>query len=62
MELELRKVEIADIVFDSKNEIVDHVLHLDKTALTEVVMEDKRIKAVDFDIARPGESVRIIPV
>ncbi|MGN0404698.1 MAG: glycine/sarcosine/betaine reductase component B subunit [Bariatricus sp.] len=62
MELELRKVEIRDIMFDDKNAVVDHVLYLNKASLEEVVMEDKRIKSVVFDIARPGESVRILPV
>ena len=25
-------------------------------------MEDTNIRSVDFDIARPGESVRIVPI
>ena len=62
MHLELRKVQIQNIAFGEENAIRDHVLYLNKDSLTEEVMKDKRIKKVDFDIARPGESVRIIPV
>lgn len=62
MELELRNITIRDIVFDEENRIVNHVLYLCKDTLREVVMEDSRVMEVDFDIARPGESVRILPV
>ena len=62
MHLELRKVQIQNIAFGEENAIRDHVLYLNKDSLTEEIMKDKRIKKVDFDIARPGESVRIIPV
>lgn len=62
MELELRKVLIQDIVFDEENKIEGHVLHLCRELLEKVVMEDSRIKSVTFEIARPGESVRILPV
>ena len=62
MHLELRKIKIQNIAFGEENVIRDHVLYLNKEALAEEVMKDKRIKKVDFDIARPGESVRIIPV
>lgn len=62
MHLELRKIKIQNIAFGEENVIRDHVLYLNKESLAEEVMKDKRIKKVDFDIARPGESVRIIPV
>jgi Glycine/sarcosine/betaine reductase component B subunits. len=62
MELELRKISINDICFDTENKIVDDCLHVDPGKLEDIVMEDSRIKKVTFDIARPGESVRIVPV
>lgn len=62
MQLELREISIQDIVFDKENKIEDGVLHVNGDILKEVVMEDKRVKNVSFDIARPGESVRILPV
>lgn len=62
MNLELRKVAIRDICFDTENKIADGCLHVDPKALEELILEDSRVKAVSFDIARPGESVRIVPV
>ena len=62
MNLELRKVQIKDIVFDTEDKIVDGVLHVDPKKLEELVLEDSKVKSVSFDIARPGESVRIVPV
>ena len=62
MNLELRKVQIKDIVFDTVDKIEDGVLHVDPKRLEELVLEDSRVKSVSFDIARPGESVRIVPV
>lgn len=62
MSLELRKVSIKDIVFDTESKIVDNVLHVNPKELEELVLEDSKVKSVSFDIARPGESVRIVPV
>lgn len=62
MKLEMRNIQIQDIVFDEVNKIENHVLHVNKALLEKVVMEDSRVKSVDFDIARPGESCRILPV
>ncbi|MBR6955755.1 MAG: beta-aspartyl-peptidase, partial [Firmicutes bacterium] len=62
MNLELRKVQIKDIVFDTEMKIIDGVLHVDPKKLEELVLEDRKVKSVSFDIARPGESVRIVPV
>lgn len=62
MSLELRKVIIKDVVLGKENKIAEHVLYVNTDDLGSVIMEDKRIKAVSFDVARPGESVRILPV
>jgi len=62
MNLELRKIQIRDVVFDDVSKIENNVLHLKKSSLIELIKEDKRIKEVDFDIAKPGQSVRILPV
>ena len=58
MNLELRKVQIKDIVFDTEMKIIDGVLHVDPKKLEELVLEDRKVKSVSFDIARPGESIR----
>ncbi len=62
MNLELRKILIKDVVFSDENKIYNDVLHFNPKPLVELIKEDLRIKDVKFDIARPGESVRIVPV
>ena len=62
MSLELRNVDIKDVVFGKENKIADQILHINIEDPSSVIMEDKRIKSVSFDLARPGESIRILPV
>ncbi|WP_312812787.1 glycine/sarcosine/betaine reductase component B subunit [Sedimentibacter sp.] len=62
MNLELRKIQIKDVVFGQENKIENDILNLNKGSLSDLIKEDKRIKEVDFDIAKPGQSVRILPV
>lgn len=62
MNLELRKVHISDVCFDDECKIQDGCLHVNSKKLEEIAMQDSRIKSVNFDLARPGESVRIVPV
>lgn len=62
MRLELGKIYIKDIQFASESKIVDNVLYVNKEEMLKEIWEDESIVSVDFDIARPGESVRITPV
>ncbi len=62
MRLELGKIFIKDIQFADSSKIEDGVLYVNKEELLEAVSGDEHIKSIDFDIARPGESVRITPV
>ena len=62
MNLELRKVAIKDIQFSEECKVENGCLYVDPKKLEELVLEDSRVKSVSFDIARPGESVRIVPV
>lgn len=62
MELTLNKFYVKDIQFAEQSSFKDGILYVNKKELAEYLMEDSNIKAVDFDIARPGESVRIIPI
>ena len=48
--------------FAEKTEIKDHVLYVSKKELSEVFLSEEKIKEVEFDVAKPGESVRITPV
>ena len=62
MRLEMGHIYIKDIQFSEKSKIEDGTLYVSKEDLKEVAIEDEKIKSVSFDIARPGESVRITPV
>ena len=62
MKLTLNKFYVKDIQFAQKSAFADGILYVDKKELAEYLMEDPNIQSVDFDIARPGESVRIIPI
>ena len=62
MKLELGKIFIKDIQFSDSSKIEDGVLYVSKDELLEAVGGDEHVKSIDFDIARPGESVRITPV
>ena len=66
MKLELGFIEIKDVVFGGKSGIENGVVTVDAEALKSFVYADDDVKAcvksVSFDIAHPGESVRITPV
>lgn len=64
MRLELGEIKIQDIQFADKSEIKDSVLYVSKAELEEVsqVANDDYLKSIEFFIARPGDSTRIIPV
>ena len=60
--LEMGHIYIKDIQFADTSKIEDGILYVDKGAVKAVALEDEHIKTVTFDIAKPGESVRITPV
>jgi len=60
--LEMGHIYIKDIQFADESKIQDGVLYVAKEELEKTALEDEKIKGVSFDIARPGESVRITPV
>ncbi|CCQ96527.1 Glycine reductase complex component B subunits alpha and beta [[Clostridium] ultunense Esp] len=62
MKLELRNINIKDVVFDDVNKIDKDVLHINPADIIKRVKEDKRVKSVEVHLAKPGESVRIVPV
>ena len=62
MRLEMGHIYIKDIQFADTSKIEDGILYVDKGAVKAVALEDEHIKTVTFDIAKPGESVRITPV
>ena len=62
MRLEIGKINITDIRFAENSKIENGVLFVNPEDLKPVVLEDEKLKDVVFEIAKPGESVRITPV
>jgi len=62
MNLELGHIFIKDIKFGTKAELKNGVLTVSKKDLEKIILEDENFTSVSFDIAKPGESVRITPV
>lgn len=62
MKLELGLIHINDMQFSDVSKVENGVIYVNKEELRKIILEDKHIKSVDFEIARPGESVRITPV
>ncbi|MGE5628665.1 MAG: glycine/sarcosine/betaine reductase component B subunit [Solirubrobacterales bacterium] len=62
MRLEVGKIYVKDVQFGNSTKVENGVLYVNKEELLSVVGGDERIKSIDFDIARPGDETRIIPV
>lgn len=60
MHLELASYDVKDVVFSDSDGLVYGVLHVNKAALLDHLSEVSSFQALDVDIARPGESVRIV--
>ena len=62
MKLEVGRFPVRDIVFGTQTCWQDGVLSVDKDELLALVMEDPYIAWADIDVARPGDSVRIVQI
>lgn len=62
LRLEIGKIFIKDLQFGPETKVENGVLYVNKEELLSEISGDERIASIDFDIARPGEEVRIIPV
>lgn len=62
MKLELGYIPISDIKFDSVSRVEKGVLYVNAEELKADLMEDENLKSIAFEIAKPGDSVRITPV
>lgn len=62
MKLEIGRIFIRNIAFGDVSKIEDSTLTVNKEELAALLLEDENIASVEFELARPGESVRIIPV
>ena len=61
MKLELGCVQINDIQFASESKVENGTIYVNAEEL-KALLEDENLKSVELEIARPGESVRIMPV
>jgi len=62
LKLEVGYIQIRDIQLANESKVKDGVLYVNTKELEALALEDEHIEAVSFDVARPGESVRITPV
>ena len=66
MKLELGYIQIEDIQFSKECKVENGTLYVDPEAVKAFMFEDDDVKAwvkdFSFDVAKPGESVRITPV
>jgi len=62
LKLEVGYIQIRDILFADDPMVKDGVLYVNPKELEAMILEDEHLAAVSFDVARPGESVRITPV
>ncbi|MGM0396639.1 MAG: glycine/sarcosine/betaine reductase component B subunit [Bacillota bacterium] len=62
MNLELRKIDVEDVVFGEETGLKDGVLTICKQDIIDELKEDVNVKSIRVDIAKPGEKTRIIPV
>ena len=62
MKLELGYIDVKSIEFANESCIKNSTLYVNKQELKNMVLENEHIANVDFDLAFPGESVRITPV
>lgn len=62
MKLELHKIAIRQLGFGDKTTVDKGILTINKEELKALLLEDSRVASVDFDLAHPGESVRIMPI
>lgn len=58
--LEMHTVNVTDVRFDATTALHGNTLAVAHDELMHLILEDGRIAAVDIDVARPGENVRIV--
>jgi glycine reductase len=62
LRLELGKILINDVQFGQTTKVENGTLYVNADEIKQLVKADERIKSVEVELARPGESIRITPV
>ncbi len=58
--LDLHTIRIGDVQFGDRTALNHDTLIVDRDEIASLILEDGRIASAQIDVARPGESVRII--
>ena len=62
MRLEVGRIYVKDVQFGAATKVENGVLFVNKEELMKEIGGDERLTSIEFDIARPGDETRIIPV
>jgi len=62
LKLELGSIFIKDIQFAAESKIENETLYVNKEEVRQIILEDQNFKSADVELAKPGESIRIMPV
>ena len=62
LKLELGYIFIKDIQFAEMSKVENGTLYVNKEEVKAIVLEDQNFKSAEVELAKPGESVRIMPV
>lgn len=62
MRLDLKKINITNVKWGEKTRVETGTLYVSKEEIIDLAAKDERLKSISVELARPGESVRIIPV
>lgn len=62
MSFKLGRIKIRDVQFGPQTKVESGVLYINKPEMEAILSDTDRIKEVKVELARPGESIRIIPV
>ena len=62
MKLEIGDINIKDVKFGGKTEIINNTLVVNRQELCALLAKDKSLTDVTIELAHPGESLRICRV
>ncbi len=62
MKLELRILHIREVQFGPRTAVVDGLLSVNRDELQRLLLEDRRLRQIDIDLANPGERCRLVRV
>jgi glycine reductase len=62
LRLDLKKINITNVKWGEKTRVETGTLYVSKEEIIDLAAKDERLKSISVELARPGESVRIIPV